>query len=357
MPRERLASFEVMRLGILDEKGEADEALLPGLGDSDIKRLYELLVLTRSFDEMALSLQREGRLGTYPSTLGQEAAQVGSAYAIAKTDWIFPSFREIGVYASIGYPLRQLFQYWAGDERGSVAPPGMNVLPTSVSVGTHIPHAVGLAMAAAYRRERIASVAYFGEGATSKGDFHEAMNIAGVFKAPVVFICQNNQWAISLSRDRQSAVQSFAQKAIAYGIEGIQVDGNDVFAVYEASRAALEKARSGGGPTFIECLTYRISHHTTSDDSGRYRDAAEVEQWKRRDPIARLVAYMKKRKLWTEAYGEATAAEARRLIDAELSAAEAAPPPSPLEMMASTFAQPTPRLACQMEELGNGAAQ
>jgi pyruvate dehydrogenase E1 component alpha subunit len=241
----------VQRLEVLDAEGKPDEALLPRFDAAETRRIYELLILARAFDERALSLQREGRLGTYPSSLGQEAAQVGSAFAIATGDWAFPSFREVGAQITLGYPTSLLFRYWAGDERGMRAPDGINIFPVCVSVVTHLPHTVGAALAARIRRDRCAVVAYFGDGATSKGDFHEALNMAGVFRLPMVFICQNNQWAISMPVKGQTGAASLARKAWAYGFEGIQVDGNDVFAVYRATRAALEKARSGGGPTFV----------------------------------------------------------------------------------------------------------
>jgi len=232
MPEKILDSFSVRRFDILDEKGDADIALMPSMSEAYIRRMYELLVLSRTFDQFALNLQREGRLGTYPSILGQEASQIGSSFAIEKTDWIFPSFREMGVYITVGYPMEMLFQYWSGDERGSCTPANLNIFPLCIAVGTQLPHAAGAAMAARYRKDRIAVITYFGDGGTSKGDFHEAMNMAGVFKLPVVFICQNNQWAISVPRDRQTASKTLAQKAYAYGFEGVQVDGNDIFAVY-----------------------------------------------------------------------------------------------------------------------------
>ncbi len=336
MSEKVIATFDVKRLEILDEHGNADESLMPLLEEDEVKRIYELMTLSRTFDERALSLQREGRIGTYPSILGQEAAQVGSAFALDKADWVFPSFRETGMYITMGYPLHMLFQYWAGDERGMATPEGLNILPVCVSVGTHIPHAVGAAMAARYRRDRIAVVAYFGDGGTSKGDFHEGFNFAGVFRPPVVFICQNNQWAISVPRERQTASETLAQKAIAYGFEGIQVDGNDVFAVYSAARSALEKARNGGGPTFIECYTYRLSHHTTADDATRYRSREEVEQWKKKDPILRLGLYMEKRGMMPNGYRQEVEERSRSLVDEAVSTAEKAGPPRPEEMFRNT---------------------
>jgi pyruvate dehydrogenase E1 component alpha subunit len=352
MPEEIIASCAVKRLSILDPQGNADVSLLPPLGDSDIRRLYELLVLSRTFDGRALALQREGRLGTYPSILGQEAAQVGSAFAIKKDDWVFPSFREMGMHLTLGYPMHLLYQYWSGDERGLATPPGLNILPICVAVGTHIPHAVGAAMAAAYRGDRSAVVCYFGDGATSKGDFHEGLNMAGVFRAPVVFICQNNQWAISVPFDRQTAAATLAQKAWSYGFEGIQVDGNDVFAVYHATLHALEKARSGGGPTFIECHTYRLADHTTADDASRYRSPEEVAQWQAKDPILRLRRFMEKRSLWDDEYERHVQEEATAAVDEAVHRAESVTKPAATEMFDCTRAELSPRQVRQRKEVG-----
>ncbi|KAF0221009.1 MAG: pyruvate dehydrogenase E1 component subunit [Geobacteraceae bacterium] len=351
MPRDVIEIFSVERLSILDEAGNVDEALMPALSDEEIRRIYELLVLSRTFDQRALSLQREGRLGTYPSILGQEAAQVGSAFAIAENDWIFPSFRENGMHITLGYPIHLLFQYWAGDERGHRTPDGLNIFPISISVGTQIPHAAGAAMAAKYRGDNIAVICYFGDGGSSKGDFHEGFNMAGVFKLPLVFICQNNQWAISVPVERQTAAATLAQKAIGYGFEGLRVDGNDVFAVYLATRAALEKARSGGGPTFIECLTYRMADHTTADDAARYRSRETIEAWRGKDPILRLTRFMERKGLWNEAYAKDTEDRAKSIIDEAVTAAEATEPPQPQEMFDYTFAEPTPRQQKQMKDM------
>lgn len=347
MPNEICTTCEIHRLSILAADGSIDEALMPPLTEGDIRRMYELMVLTRTFDQRAISLQREGRLGTYPPSLGQEAAQVGSAFAFQPDDWLFPSFRELGVHLTLGYPIHQIFQYWSGDERGQQTPPGLNIFPVCVSVGSHIPHAVGAAMAARYRHDPVAAAAWFGDGATSKGDFHEGFNMAGVFRLPVVFICQNNQWAISVPLSGQTAAATLAQKAAAYGFEGVQVDGNDVFAVYRATRDALEKARSGGGPTFIECLTYRVADHTTSDDAGRYRSAAEVALWSARDPLLRLERYMEHRGLWSEAYATAARQQATATIDAAVATMEAAEAPNPDDMFAHTLSLPGQRLAGQ----------
>ena len=351
MPESTLATFSVRRLEIIDPEGNADEALLPSLSGDELRRLYYLLILTRTFDGRALALQREGRIGTYPSVLGQEAAQVGSAFAITREDWVFPAFREMGVLFTLGYPIHQLFQYWGGDERGGRAPDGLNIFPICVSVGTHLPHAAGAALAARLRGDRTAVVAYFGDGATSKGDFHEAFNLAGVFRLPAVFICQNNQWAISIPLSAQTASRSLAQKALAYGFDGIQVDGNDVLAVYRATQEALDKARSGGGPTFIECLTYRMADHTTADDASRYRPPEEVAAWRERDPLLRFERFLAKQGLWNEDYATEMKGKAEGEIDEAVRRYEAVPPPEPGDMFDFTCAELSPRQRRQREEV------
>ncbi|QWV93897.1 pyruvate dehydrogenase (acetyl-transferring) E1 component subunit alpha [Geomonas oryzisoli] len=347
MPEVLLADFQIKRLEVLNEKGETDPELLPELSDAEMWRLYELMLLSRIFDERAVALQREGRIGTYPPIRGQEAAQVGSAFALTSKDWLFPSFREMGAHLTLGYPIPQLLQYWGGDERSQKVPPGLNIFPFCVAVGSQIPQAAGAALAARYRRDPVAVVTYFGDGATSKGDFHEAMNLAGVFSLPLVFICQNNQWAISIPLKGQTASASLAQKAIAYGFPGVQVDGNDVFAVYRATREAVEKARSGAGPTFIECLTYRMADHTTADDAGRYRSGEEVTFWAARDPILRLERFLEGRGLWTPQKREEAAAQAAATVDAGVAQMEAAPPPAAAELFDEVLATLTPRQAGQ----------
>ena len=350
MSEKTIESISVKRLEILDEKGETDSSLMPSLSDDRIRKMYELLILSRIFDERALNLQREGRIGTYASILGQEASQIGSACALEKSDWIFPSFREMGVYLAVGYPIHMLFQYWAGDERGLTTPADLNIFPVCIPVGTHIPHATGAAFAAKYKGDRTAVVAYFGDGGTSKGDFHEGFNMAGVFKLPVVFICQNNQWAISVPRERQSASKTLAQKAWAYGFEGIQVDGNDIFAVYKATKDAAEKAKQGGGPTFIECFTYRMSHHTTADDATRYRKQDELEAWKPKDPLLRLKLFMEKKGICTEQYQKEVEAKSKTIVDDAVRTAESIRPSQPGDMLAFTFGTLTPRQTKEIKD-------
>ena len=350
MPESVIEKFEVKELKILDEKGNVDNALFPNLSDSDLKKLFELIILSRQFDQRALQLHAEGRLGTYASILGQEASQIGSAYALEKTDWIFPSFREMGVYITLGYPIWMLFQYWTGDERGMNTPEDLNIFPVSVPVGTHMVHAVGAAFAAKVKGHQTVSVTYFGDGGSSKGDFHEGLNIAGVYKLPVVFICQNNQWAISLPREKQTAAKTIAQKAYSYGFEGIQVDGNDIFAVYKTTKDALEKARAGKGPTLIECFTYRMADHTTADDASRYRPKEDLEKWKSKDPLLRLKLYMEKKGIWTQAYEDEVRKRVTDFVDSEIKKEETVGLPNPKDIITFTYKELTQRQAKEIKE-------
>lgn len=352
MPISIIDEFKVSRLQVLDESGNADASLLPPLSGDEIKKIFEHIIFARTFNQRALSLQREGRLGTYASILGQEASQVGSAMAFKKADWIFPSFRETGVLLTLGYPVWRLFRYWGGDERGMHAPDGLNIFPMSVPVGSQLPHATGTAMAMKIRGALSASAAYFGDGGSSRGDFHEALNLAGVYKAPAVFLCQNNQWAISVPRARQTAAKTIAQRAIGYGIEGIQVDGNDALAVYRATKEALARARNGQGATLIECFTYRLDDHTTSDDSSRYRSAEEVNEWKKKEPLIRLRLFMEKKGLWTQAYENAATAKITAEIDGAAQEAEKYAPPDPADIIRYTNAELTPRQKKELKDLG-----
>ncbi len=342
--------FEVKYLQILDEEGNIDSKLMPKLSSSQIKKMYEQMVLLRTFDDFAVKLQRQGRCGTYASSLGQEAAQIGSALAMKKEDFVFPSFREQGVYLSRGMPTETLMLFWIGDERGMQIPKNVNMFSISIPVGTHIPHAIGMAMAFKHQKKKAAVATYFGDGATSKGDFHESFNFAGTFKAPVVFICQNNQWAISVPVSEQTASETLAQKALAYGFEGIKVDGNDVFAVYKATKEAMDKARSGKGPTFIECLTYRRDHHTTSDDWKKYRSEKEVREWEKKDPIDRLKKYMARKKLLTPAYESKIKKWAEKTVSEAVKKAESVKPMEVDEIFDYTFEALPPYLEEQKKE-------
>lgn len=334
-----LAEFKVNYIQVLDERGEVDKKLMPKFSKNQIKNMYELMLLTRAFDEKALLLQRQGRLGTYAVSRGQEAAQIGSALALKNDDWVVPSFREQGVFIALGYPLHQLYQYWGWDERGMNIPKKFSILPITIPVSAQIPHAVGIAYALKLRNEKKVVACYFGDGGTSKGDFHEGLNMAGVWALPVVFICQNNQWAISVSRKKQSASKTLAQKAISYGFEGIQVDGNDVFGIYKVVSEAVKKARSGKGPSLIECFTYRIGDHTTSDDASRYRSKKEVESWIKKDPIERLRKYMKKKEMWTKMYEKQLKKKIGKQVKEAVERFEKIPKQNPEEMFRYVYAE------------------
>ena len=346
-PISTLVSYSIERVKVLDEEGAVDVALMPDLSGEQIKALYRHMVLTRQFDERMFKLQRQGRLGTLARVAGQEGAHVGAAFALKAEDWLVPAFRETGSLLLRGISMEQLLQYWSGDERGGAFPRERRTLPIAIPVGTHMLHAVGIGWS--LRRSKLAAavLTFFGEGATSEGDFSEAMNMAGVFQAPVVFFCQNNQYAISLPFTKQTASPTVAQKALAYGMTGVQVDGNDVFAVYKVTREALERARAGLGPTLIEALTYRVTDHTTSDDARRYRSEEEVEGWKRRDPIERLAKYMRAAGLLVDAEVAAILAETDAKVAQAVAAFEALEPIQPDEIFKHVFAEITPLLVEQ----------
>lgn len=292
--------------------------------------MYRAMVLTRAFDVKAVALQRTGRLGTYPPCLGQEAVGVGIGSAMAADDILVPSFREYGAQFLRGVTLSEMLLFWGGDERGSDFQGPREDFPICVPVGTHVPHAAGVALALKLRGERRAVVCGMGDGATSKGDAYEAMNAAGVWRLPVVFVISNNQWAISLPRSAQTAAQTLAQKAIAAGFGGEQVDGNDVIAVRHVVSEALARARGGGGPHLIEAITYRLSDHTTADDASRYRDDESVGKFWQEEPILRLRKYLTEQAAWTkddeEGLMAASAAEIDRAVEAYL-----ATRPQPIE--------------------------
>jgi len=336
---------------ILNEKGEIQNERAPELGEDDFKKLFRFMLTTRIADTKALKLQRQGRMGTFAQSLGHEACQVGSSYATSREDWIFPYFRDLGTYVTLGFPLRKWFLTWMGNEEGMHIPAGFNLFTVTVPVASQLPQAVGLGMAVNIKKGNTAVLSTFSDGATSEGDFHEAMNLAGVFKTPNVFLCYNNQYAISLPRSRQTASKTLAQKAIAYGFEGILVDGNDVLAVYAATKEALEKARKGDGPTLIEAHTYRLSNHTTSDDASKYRNEEEVRTWEKKDPIDRFRVYLKKKGIWSEKFESGLTKEIEALVEEEVREAEQTPPPRIEELFVHTYSEMPPKLREQMDDL------
>jgi len=351
MPRTRVYEAVTERLEILDTEGRVDRDLMPGLDPSEIRGLYRDMVLMRTFDGKAINLQRQGRMGTWPPIRGQEAVQAGVGHAMTEADWLLPAFREHGVMLLKGVPGHLIYAYWAGDERGSCFPEGVRCFPVAVPVGSQWQHGAGVGLSLKLRGEAAAAVTFGGDGSTSEGDFHEALNCAGVFQVPAVFVIQNNQWAISIPLHRQTASATLAQKAHAYGIPGLQVDGNDVFAVWAAATEALERARSGGGPTLIEAVTYRIGDHTTADDATRYRSEEEVASWQARDPIARLRRYLDARGLWDDARETELAEQVHAWVDEQVRALEAMPPQSPEDLFTHMYGETPPHLREQMAAL------
>lgn len=312
-----VAAFEVRFTRFLDASGRPVGALPDFARDvATLTELYRAMTLARAFDTKAISLQRTGRLGTYSSCLGQEAIGVGLASAMAEADVLLPSYRETAAQLWRGVELEELLLYWGGDERGSAFAKPRHDFPISIPVGSHAPHAVGVATAFKLRRERRVAVCAVGDGATSKGDFYEAINLAGVWRLPVIFVVSNNQWAISVPRRDQTGARTLAQKAIAAGFEGEQVDGNDVIAVRHAVGQAIERAREGKGPGLIEALTYRLGDHTTADDASRYRDDEEVSRARAEEPLARLRAYLTAKDAWDKAAEERVVAECTQRIEA-----------------------------------------
>ncbi len=296
MPRSTIElDFTVEHLSILDEHGNLDQDLEPDLPPVQLIELYRAMLLGRRLDERMLSLQRQGRIGTFPPIKGQEAAQLGAVFNLRLTDWLVPAFREAPAEIWRGRSLESIILYYNGYNEGTVISNDQKDLPMAIPVGTQILHATGIGYAINYRQTDEVVMCFLGDGATSEGDFHEGLNCAAVYQTPVIFICQNNQWAISVPLARQTRSQTIAQKALAYGMPGIQVDGNDVLAVYAATKEAVQRARSGGGPTLIECVTYRIMMHTTADDPSRYRTEEEVRVWEKKDPLVRYEAYLEKK--------------------------------------------------------------
>jgi len=360
MPRKKIKiSDKIEHLSILNEKGDLDKTLEPEIADDFLLRLHRTMLLTRRFDERLLSLQRQGRIGTFPPTSGQEAAHLGAVAALRPTDWMVPAFRETAAEIWRGRSLESIIIYNNGFNEGVGIAEDRYDFPISVPVGSQILHAVGLGWAAKYRQKDAVAITFFGDGATSEGDFHEGMNFAGVFQAPVVFICQNNHWAISIPLSKQTRSKTLAQKAVAYGMPGIQVDGNDILAVFAAAQEAVERARFGGGPTFIECVTYRLMMHTTADDPKRYRTDKEVERWKKRDPLPRFQKYLVGKGLLTEGTMAEIESEVLQEIQEAVDRAEAQMKTlgNPLDMFEHAYAEMPPYLKEQKEEFERELAE
>lgn len=286
---------------ILDETGKiVDEKNMPKIDDKTLLHMYEVMILGRIADIKALQFQRQGRMLTYAPNKGQEAAQIGAMAALNKTDWLVTAFREFNAMLYHGASLYQAYLYWYGNEMGSKFDEDVRILPINIPIGSQISHAAGLAYAAKLKKNDEVSIVYIGDGGTSHGEFHEGVNFGAVFNVPMIVVIQNNHWAISTPRHKATKSETLAQKAISYGIPGIQVDGNDVLAMYAVVEEAAKRARNGEGPTLIEAVTYRMGPHTTSDDPTIYRSNEEVEKWEKRDPVTRFKNYLISKDLWTE---------------------------------------------------------
>ncbi len=338
---------------VLDEDG-AVVGDVPDLDEDELVAMYRQMKLARHFDERAVSLNRQGRMGTYPPLSGQEGAQIGSAMAMAADDWMIPSYREHAAAVVRGLGLRDTLRYWMGDERGNEIPDDTNVFTVAVPIASQIPHATGMAWAHKLQSggdPDSAFLCYFGDGATSEGDFHEGLNFAGVFDTPNVFFCNNNQWAISVPRERQTASETLAQKAEAYGFEGVQVDGMDPLAVYSVTQDALAKARDPDEgqlrPTMIEAVQYRFGAHTTADDPSVYREEEEERRWREKDPIPRLESFLRGRDVLDDDRVEAIEASVEDEVAAAIDDAEATADPDPQSMFEHVYAEQTPELRQQ----------
>lgn len=351
MPREPLKTpHRIESLSVLSADGKVDKALEPDVPAADLLRLYQTMLASRKLDERCLMLQRQGRMGTYGPSKGQEAASLGVAYALDDEDWLVPTFRETAGLLWRGWPMHTWMLYWGGSEAGNQIPPNVNDLPICVPIASQCQYGMGLAWGCKLRSKGRVCATFCGDGGTSEGDFHEAMNFAGVYNLPLIMVVQNNQWAISIPRHAQTASPTIAQKALAYGFDGLQIDGNDILSVIVAMREAIEKARTGGGPTLIEAVTYRLSMHTTADDPKKYRKDEEVKEWEARDPLPRFHTYLKKKKVLTpkveKVIDEEIAAELEEAVrNYETYAAD------PLAFFDHMYAEKTPELIAQRAEL------
>lgn len=303
---------------------------------------YRALRRARFFDERAETLQRQGKLGVYPPYRGQEAAQVGAALALEARDWLVPSYRESAAALTFGLPLSQLILFWRAHPAGWRFPEDLNLLPFYVPIATQLPQAVGIAHAGMLQHKDWVVEAFVGDGGSSEGDFHEALNFAAVFNAPVVFVVQNNGWAISVPTSRQMKNPRIVERAKGYGIEGMLVDGNDLVAMWDSTKKAVERARAGRGPTLIEAVTYRVAPHTTSDDPSRYRDEAVTEEWLSKGPVIRMRRALESLELWNEEKEAALLEELKSWLDEAVAAADRAPEPQPWEIVEHVFETMTP---------------
>src|SRR5215210_6432061 len=333
-----------------------DGAALPdgeveGLDERDLVELYRGLVLLRTYDERSLVYHRQGRIGTYAIFWGHEAMQAGAVHALEDEDWIFPSYRESAIGLLRGMPPATILSWWRGHPAGWWNPADYNVASICVPIGTHVPHAAGLAWGKKLDGESAAAIAFFGDGATSEGSFHEGANLAAVMRAPLILLCNNNQWAISTPLSAQTAAETLADKAVGYGIPGVRVDGGDVLAVYEATRDAVARARAGEGPTLIEAVSYRAAPHATADDPTAYIDLERVEEERQNECLGRYERYLRRLGLLSDEAAEAVRADATQLMRDGIAAAEAEPPADASLVFEHAYVDPPPANEADLAEL------
>ena len=339
------------RFQVLDEVGKViNPKYEPKIDDETLLHMYKMMLLARIADEKALQYQRQGRMLTFAPVKGQEAAQIGPMAALDKDDWLSPAFREQAAFLYKGVTLEQAYLYWYGNERGSKFDEGVRVLPVNVPIGSQVNHAAGLAYAEKLKGNKNVAITYIGDGGTSHGEFHEGMNFASVYNAPMICIVQNNQYAISTPRSKQTKSETIAQKAVAYGIPGIEVDGNDVLAMYAVIKEARERATKGEGVTLIEAYTYRLGPHTTSDDPTIYRKDEEVNEWLKKDPLIRFKGYLEGKKLWNDKKEAALVEELTELVGETFKKVEASEEPTVDEVFDHTYATLPEDLRRQKEQ-------
>lgn len=348
-----LPSRPTAPVAVLSPEGELVDGYESSLAPEELLRALELMWASRIFDDRAIKLQRQGRFGTFAPGKGQEATVVGSSFALDPVrDWVIPQYREVPAMVHQGMPLQSIAAYFMGKRDGARIPENVNVLPIQISLAAQIPHAVGLAWGLAKQQRDGVVCVYFGDGASSEGDFHEAANLAGVVGAPVVFLLQNNGWAISTPVTDQTAAADLASRAVGYGFQGVVVDGNDFLAVYEVTRRAVQRGRNGQGPTLIEARTFRMGPHTTADDPTKYVQEASIEHWRRLDPIERLERYLIRTQAVDEMTLESVREKATATVEGALAAALALPHPTEAELSEHVFADGPPRSVIGSQGVG-----
>ncbi len=336
---------------VIGDGADVADREVDGLDEKALLDLYRSLVLLRTYDERSVVYHRQGRVGTYAMFWNHEAMQVGSVHALSDDDWIFPSYRESAIGLLRGMPPATVLSWWRGHPAGWWNPADYNVASICVPIGTHVPHAAGLAWGKKLRGEPCCAIVYFGDGATSEGSFHEGANFAAVMNVPLILFCNNNQWAISTPITAQTRAETLADKAVGYGIPGVRVDGADVLAVYEATRDAVARARDGGGPTFIEAVTYRAAPHATADDPKAYIDLQRVEEEKKNECVGRYEGYLRRAGVLDDVRADEIKAWATKLMREAIAAAEAEPPADPALLFEHAFVDPPASFRSDLEEL------